>query len=410
VPLLGSNAGQTGAPARQFRLVEALLALAAVGVLGRGLLPALLSGVARGAATRAFTLVVLAGVFAAAWIMGRAGASMALGAFLMGVLLSTSSFAAQIKAAVMPARHLLLGTFFVAVGMGIDLKEAAAFRSELLFYLPAVLLLKLGAIYASARIFRVESGTALLAGLLLMPLDEVGYVIFAEAAASGLLSARAHTLALLSISFSFVVSPLIIDLALRRAARERARRGREAARESDLPLPRDGVIVIGYSELGRALCAVLEQAGVGYACFDTDPDRVQAARRLRHRVQYGELADVELIEAAGIATARLVVVSLDEFAQTRAVLAALKARAPKVPILTAVQYLDERDALRTFGASRVLALAPEGAVVFARAVLEFLLVERERIHAILGTVCANDYAALRGTQLVGAPGAAVIAP
>ena len=234
VPLLGPSAAPAGRPPRQFRLLEALLALGAVWALGRVLLPVALSTVVRGAGTRAFTLAVLAGVFAAAWIMGSVGASMALGAFLMGVLLSTSSFAPDIKAAVIPARQILLGIFFVAVGMAIDLKQAAAFRGELLFYLPAVLIVKLGAVYVSARLFKVEPRTALLAGLLLMPLDEVGYVIFAQADASGLLSAKAHTLALLCISFSFVVSPLLIELGLRRASREQAPRV-EAVRSSGRP-------------------------------------------------------------------------------------------------------------------------------------------------------------------------------
>ena len=397
VPLLGQSAEGAQPVLGAVRLLDALIALAAVWALGRWVLPMALSAVARGAAARVFTLAVLAGVFAAAWIMGHAGASMALGAFIMGVLLSTSSFAAQIKAAVMPARHLLLGVFFVAVGMAIDLKEAAAFRAELLFYLPAVLIVKLVGVYASARIFRAAPRTALLAGLLLMPLDEVGYVIFASAAASGLLSSKAHTLALLCISFSFVVSPLIIDLGLRSADRVRDRQGRAAVRSSDPSAARGRVIVVGYSELGHALCAVLEAAQVGYACFDTDPRRIIAARRLHYNVQYGDLADAALIEVAAVAQARLIVVTLEDLTRVREVLMALKARAPQAPVLTAVEHLAERDALLALGAGRVLALAPEGALAFTRAMFEVLAVDRERVATILGAVSANDYSVLRAT-------------
>ena len=399
VPLLGPNAAHLSPLHRQLQLVEALFALVAVWVLGRGLMPVALSAVSRGGGTRAFTLAVLAGVFAAAWVMGSVGASMALGAFLLGVLLSTSSFATQIKAAVVPARQILLGVFFIAVGMGIDLKQAAALRGEILFYLPVVLVIKLAAIYLSARVFRVGSRTALLTGLLLMPLDEVGYVIFAQADASGLLSAKAHTLALLSISFSFVVSPLLIELGLRRAARDRARRERASVESVIRPSARGCVVVFGYGGLGRTLCALFEQAQVGYVCFDPDPNRVKGGCQAHHDVLYGNLADEELIEVADLAEARLIAVTLPDVTQTREVLMALRARAPAVPVWTAVQQLAERDVLRGLGVGRVLALAPEGAIVFTRAILESIAVDSERARAILGTLSANDYEALRDPEL-----------
>ena len=185
--------------------------------MGHVLLPYALRSIARNGASGAFALVVLSGVCWAAWIMQKAGVSMALGAFLMGVLLSTSVYSKEVKAAVTPARRVLLGVFFVAVGMAIDLKEAAAFRAELLFYVTVVLFLKFAVVYWISRAFRVNRYAALLSGLLLMPLDEIGYVIFASAHAHRLLTERAYALALLSISGSFLVSPIAIQLGFRLA-------------------------------------------------------------------------------------------------------------------------------------------------------------------------------------------------
>ena len=215
IPLLSSEP-QTGDGATDaVRALQLLAALACVLLLGRVLLPYALRLAARGAGSGSFTLVVLAAVFAAAWIMDHVGISMALGAFLMGVMLSTSAYSMQVKAAVTPARHVLLGVFFVAVGMAINLKEAAAFRGELLLYVTAALMIKFGVVYWIARWFRIGRRSALLTGLLLMPLDEIAYVIFASAHRHALLTEQAYALALLSVSASFLVCPVLINLAFR---------------------------------------------------------------------------------------------------------------------------------------------------------------------------------------------------
>jgi glutathione-regulated potassium-efflux system protein KefB len=216
IPLLG-NVTQLDGNLHKPGIWEVLAALVAVLLLGRVILPYWLGLILRVADRGAFTLAVFACVFAAAWVMQRVGISMALGAFMMGVLLSTSAFSNEVKAAVTPARQWLLGVFFVAVGMAIDLKEVASFREELLLYVTAVLLIKVGLIYAAARTFKFDPRAALLGGLLLMPLDEIGYVIFASAQAQGLLSVRGHALALSAISFSFLVSPIAINFGLRLA-------------------------------------------------------------------------------------------------------------------------------------------------------------------------------------------------
>lgn len=231
IPLLGTTTEASEQTSDAVRGVRVLAALAGVTLLGRVLLPYCLRIMARNVGSGAFALTVFAGVFAAAWIMDEVGISMALGAFLIGVLLSTSVYATQVKAAVTPARHILLGVFFVAVGMAIDLRQAAVFRAELLFYVANVLIMKIVVVYGIARAFRIDWRAAALSGLLLMPLDEIGYIIFASAHLHGLLTERAYALALLSISASFLVSPLAINFGLRWLPNPE-RSGARALRES----------------------------------------------------------------------------------------------------------------------------------------------------------------------------------
>jgi glutathione-regulated potassium-efflux system ancillary protein KefC len=395
IPLLGNSrtAGSDGTDAAG--LLHVAASLIGVFLLGRVMLPYALARIARDVGSGALSLVVLAGVFAAAWIVEKAGISMALGAFMMGVLLSTSVFSDQVKAAVTPARQVLLGVFFVAVGMAIDVREAAAFGGELPFYVSAVLLIKFAVAYSIARAFGVDSRPALLGGLLLMPLDEIAYVIFASARAHGLLSTRSHALALLSISFSFLVAPIAINLGFRLAARLPERHPPAPAPPTGGPSAQDRVVVVGYGYIGRAMCTLLQLARADYVCFETDLGRLADGRSRNHVVQYGDFTDHELIGAVGIEQARLVVIAHEAFSVAKEIFAAVRECAPDVAVMTAVQYLAERDELRRLGAIRVTALAPEGTVSFGRVVLDFIAVDADRVDAIIAAAKADDYAVLR---------------
>jgi len=399
VPLLGP-AGPADAIVGALRVIKAVAALSAVVVLGRLVMPALLTLAARRGHAHGFRLVVLAGVCAAAWMMDRAGASMALGAFVVGVLLSTSRHAQQIKAAVVPARQLLLGIFFIAVGMAIDLNEAASFHSQLLFYLAAVLVLKWIAVFASARLFRADARTAALCGLLLMPLDEVGYVIFAAALATGLLSARAATLALLSISFSFVVTPVVISWALRAFSPQRSReRLSRAGGQGELADCAERIAVVGYGEVGQMLCRILREAGIPYLGFETDVERVEEARRRGEAIAYGDLSDPEAIATARLGQARLVVIAHEDFAHCRDVFTTLRIAAPEVGVMIGVQSRSQRDTLCELGARWVLTLAEEGALALSAGVLAQLSVAPGRTQALLKAHRAEDLAVSDGGGL-----------
>jgi glutathione-regulated potassium-efflux system protein KefB len=212
IPILAADPVHSIPMPNRDKTLEVIAAVAAVYGLGRYALPKMLTWAARKLGFESFTLIIIAGVFGAAWAMDRVGVSMALGSFMIGMILSTSEFAEQIKASVSLMKGLLLGLFFIAVGMAINLKEVAALGGEFLLALPALLLIKFAIVFVLALVFGLGLRSAVLAGLLLMPLDEIAYVIFASAHGSGLLSAQAYTVGLTMISFSFVLSPVLINL------------------------------------------------------------------------------------------------------------------------------------------------------------------------------------------------------
>src|SRR5262249_22071433 len=140
------------------------------------------------------------------------GLSNALGAFMVGVLLSTCIFADQIKASVSPLKGVLLGLFFIAIGMSINLNEVIALRGELLYYLPVLFLIKIVLFVGLALAFRLGFRDSFMVGLLLAPFDEIAYIIFTSAHSSGLLKDQGYTVGLIVISFSFIVSPVLINV------------------------------------------------------------------------------------------------------------------------------------------------------------------------------------------------------
>jgi glutathione-regulated potassium-efflux system protein KefB len=368
IPILGSG-GMPGGDA--FATGKALQVVAAVGgvyLLGRYLLPQALRLTARNLGPGGFAIVSLAAVFLAGAWLDAAGVSIALGAFMIGATLAKSVYADQVKAAVAPARQLLLALFFISIGMSIDLRQLAALKADLLLYLPGLLLVKFAVVLAVARLW-LGPRAAFLSALLMIPFDEIAYVILASANAHGLLSARHYALGLGVISLSFMVSPVLIDLGYRLAARLWTAR---AARAPEPAARVDGIVVTGYGYVGRVIA------------------------RSGHNVHYGDITDPAMMASVGLAGARLVIVTTSGYDATRRLIGSLRQFYPDVPAMTAVQYLAQRDELRRMGATQVVALTPEGALSFGRSVLGRLGVAAAQRDAIVDVLTSDDYAVLRG--------------
>jgi glutathione-regulated potassium-efflux system ancillary protein KefC len=405
IPILGVGHASNGLIPTADKALVVCAAVAAVYVLGRYLLPRALILTASNLGSGAFALIVLAGVLGAGWLMDKVGISMALGAFMIGVLLSTTVFAQQIKAAATPAKRVLLGLFFIAIGMATDLKEVAAVGGSLLIYLPVLLTIKFAISFVLALVFRLRVRASLLTGLLLMPFDEIAYVIFASAKANGLLSPRAYTIGLTVISLSFVVSPVLINLGYKLTDRLKRRPQLDAALTATTESMHDHVLMVGYSHVGRAICLMLEWAKVPYICFETDLARITEARRWKHNVHYGDATDPALLGLLRLARVRSVIVTTGIYDSTKRIISHLRQFYPNVPVMTAVQYLAQREELRHMGATQVMALAPEGTLSFGRSILDSLGVSDGQAEAIISSLKANDYAVLRGVGAVEADAA-----
>ena len=401
VPILAAGPARSIPLPSFYKTLEVIGAVGSVYGLGRYVLPEVLTWTARRLGFESFTLIIFTAIFAAAWAMDRVGISMALGSFMIGMILSTSEFAEQIKASVSLMKGWLLGLFFIAVGMAINLEEVAALGGQFLLALPALLLIKFAIVFLLASIYGLGLRSAVLAGLLLMPLDEIAYVIFASAHASGLLSARAYTIGLTMISFSFVLSPVLINLGYKMSD------GLTSVAEPDVPLKSlsesitNRVVVVGYSYVGRSICAILELAKVAYIAFEVDIERLAEAKKWNHNVHYGDVTEPMMMGTISIARARSVILSTSGYEATKRMIGNLREFYPGVPVMTAVQYLGQRDELRRMGARQVVALMPEGTLRFSRSVLSSLGVAPDEVESIINSFAADDYAVMRGVGGVG---------
>ena len=393
IPLLGvAHGGHVPDVQQTFAIIAAV---AGTYVLGRFVLPWALKLTARDLGPGGFAMIVLAGVFFAGWWLEAVGISMALGAFMIGVLLSTSLYAEQVKAAVGPAKQLLLALFFISIGMAIDLRQLAEIKADLLLYLPSLLLIKFVVLLALARLFRIGWRSAILTGVLMMPFDEIGYVILANANANNLLSQRDYAVGLSVISLSFIVSPVLINLVYRLSDRLGNHRD-SAQKELATGSNENSVVVAGYGYVGRAICTVLDHAQISYRAFELDPENLAKADKSKHKVHYGDVTDPTMMETIAIAGARLVIVTASPYDAARRMIGNLRQFYPHVPAMTAVQFLAQRDELRRMGATDVVALSPEGALSFGRSVLDRLGIAANETEAIISALRSKDYAVLRG--------------
>src|SRR5262247_538114 len=395
IPLLTASPGQDTPVPTVVKALEVCAAIATVYLFARYALPKILATAARKYGIEAFTLIIIAAIFAAAWLMDTVGLSNALGAFMVGMILSASVFAYQIKASVSSIKGLLLSVFFIAIGMSINLNEVIAIGGELFYYLPTLFLIKIAVVILLGLGFRLGLRASVLAGLLLAPFDEIAYVVFSSAHKSGLLTARAYALSLTGISFSFVLSPVLINLGYKMVDRFKTER------KPDLPLKalsesiHGHVVVVGYSYVGRVICIMLERANIPYIAFELRLDRIAEAKKQKRKVYYGDVTDPAMMDTLAISRARAVIVTTRDYSAVKRLTGNLRHFDPGVKVMTAVPYLFQRDELRELGAAQVVALMPEGTLSFGRAVLGELGMKPERIEPIMTSLRAADYASVR---------------
>jgi len=375
-----------------------VLAVALVILAGRYLVPRVLDLLARQNNREAFFLVAMAAVFTSAWAMDQAGMSMALGAFLMGVALSGSRYNVQIQASIEPHKGLLMSLFFVAVGMSVDIGALA--DDPLLFarHVVIILVLKIAVLFGLCLLFGEGRAAATRVSFLLAQSGEFGFVLFGAAKALALIDSDTFVLAVGVISLSMLATPVLVRigdaLAIRgsvddRQAGESYKFSVEGAESSAR------AVVGGYGRVGHAVGTILKSSGIPFIAFDTSPIRVAEFRNLGHPVYYGDVADANLLSAARIEEADLVVLTIDDRRDAVHATKLIRDLAPRAIIVARARDLETSNALLRAGANKAFPEAVEASLRLAAEALEALGVATEDTDLLLRGVRSADYALVR---------------
>ncbi|MEO1658462.1 MAG: monovalent cation:proton antiporter-2 (CPA2) family protein [Pseudomonadota bacterium] len=336
-----SQSGQ-GLPIDVFAVFKAAGAIVVVILAGKFLLNPFFRIIAVSGSREAFTAAALFVVATTALLLAEAGLSMALGAFIAGVLLAESSFRHQIESDIDPFRELLLGLFFIGVGMQLDLAVMLSAWWIVLLGAGGLIIFKMIVIYGLTLGFGANRPQALRTAGILSQGGEFGFVVFSLGAGSGIFGAGLATVISAIITLSMIATPVIMML----ITRTRPQKVGDTP-EGPVGMSND-VLVVGYGRIGQIVSQMLKSSGVSVTAIDNDPNRIETARQFGAKVYFGDGMNMRLLITAGATSARAVIFCVNDPVRLKDTIAALRERCPKVKIvvratdrLHAIDLLDE---------------------------------------------------------------------
>ena len=396
VPLLAQTPPAEGptAPAWQ----AAVLVAGAIGgifAVGRYLLPAVLARMAHQRRMEAFSVLLFLAVLAAAWGMHSVGISMTLGAFLMGMLLSVSDYRFQIEAIVEPFKNILMGLFFIAVGMSIDVQAMWRDWSQLLVHVPVLVALKLAVLLGLTFAFGVGRAPAIRTSFYLSQAGEFAFVLLGAAGALGVLQAGALTMAMLVVAVSMIATPLLVKAGDVLSVRFG---GAAPGAAPDAEGLERHVVVAGYDRVGKLVCLMLEKMEVPYVAFDSDLAAVEQGKRAGKNVHFGDMYSPVTQEAAGLHKAVAAFVSPSDVKGGEGMALTLSRLHPALAVFARASTLREQQELISKGVQHADTGFIEGALVRGSALLLHLGVSQAQVDELIEALRHDNYALLRAAE------------
>ncbi len=400
VPALAQPAGEL-AGALALAGLKAFVVLSVLLGLGQRPMRAWFNLVARQYSPELFILNVLLITLGLAYITHAAGLSLALGAFVAGMLIAETEYRYQVEDDIKPFRDLLLGLFFVTVGMQLDIRAVVGNLGWVILALIALLAFKAALIAALSRLFGNSKDGALRIGLDLAQVGEFAFVLLAQPGASDIIPANIMQPVLAAMLLSMLLAPFLIEYSERIVRRtvgtewlSRAMELHQIAVKS-MAVDRH-VVICGYGRCGQNLARVLDQESIGYFALDLDPARIRDAAAAGDTVVYGDAGKREVLTAAGITRARALVITFNDPHAALRVLEQVHTMRPDLPVI--VRTLDDTyiDRLEAAGASEVVAEVMEGSLMLASHALMLLGVPVRRVLRRVQATRESRYHVLRG--------------
>ena len=398
VPVFGQGEGESGSLLTNLSQagINAVLLLLLLLAAGKWLLPFIYGEVARSKSEEIFALTTLVIVLLAAWLTHSFQLSMALGGFVTGMMLGEGSFRYQIQSDIRAFRDILLGLFFVTIGMSVDLSVLLTYWPRILLFTLLLLVIKTAIVAVSVRVLGYGTRDAFRVGLNLAQAGEFGIALMALALLNQIVTSEQASFVTIIAILSMVVSPFLIrhtESISRRFAGNEISQGKLSSEQNVL---HDHVIIGGYGRLGKTLCSFLEMNDIAHITIESDINIVEKYRKLGKNIVYGDSHNAEILGLCHLTSARLVVLTFKSLEQGKAAISSIRQRAPDVAIIVRCIEQDGFDELISVGANQVFAELLESSVMISRQSLQLLGVSTAEIEAQIDDyrrkAPANSYA------------------
>jgi monovalent cation:H+ antiporter-2, CPA2 family len=400
VPALANNTGDLLAEL-SWAALKAIVVLVLLLFIGQKLMRSWFRLVVKRRSQELFMLNLLLITLGAAWITERAGLSLALGAFVAGMLISETEYKHQVEEDIKPFRDVLLGLFFITIGMLLNVGLVIEQWWLVLLLLTGPVLLKFGLIALLAKLFGANTGVSLRTGLALAQAGEFGFVLLNQAGGLRLVDPMFIQLILASMVLSMLAAPFILAksdaIVMKLSSNEWMMQSLALTQIATRTMTtQKHVIIAGFGRTGQSLAKLLKEEGVAYHALDLDPDRVREAQAAGASVSYGDAARRESLIAAGINRAAALVVTYASTPSALKVLHFTHELAPALPVIVRSYDDSDLDKLRAAGATEVVPEAIEGSLMLASHALVMLGIPLRRVVHRVQASRDERYASLRG--------------
>lgn len=388
IPVLGASvAADVLAGTLGWALAKAVFAFAMVFFAGRWLLRPLFHLISERRSLEMFTLAVLLVALLAAWTTSSLGLSLAFGGFLAGMMLGETEFRHQVESSIRPFRDVLLGLFFIGIGMRFDPLAIPPIWHWTILGALLILASKILIVAAIVRRIEVDPQVAWRTGLLLSVGGEFGLALVAIALDSNVIGMQLGQIAITSVLLSMIAGAFLI----RFNGSIAAWLGRTPQAEATvvpelLETPEKQVVIGGYGRVGHTIAVLLHSSGVPFVAFDTDPKRVAQGRTDGHMVSYGDISDPELLSTIHVERASLIVITVDRPATSLSAISYLRRTCPQVPVIARARDLETSTRLLDAGAIHAYPETIEASLRLGATALQILHVAPEDIDQVIQDV------------------------
>ncbi len=343
----------------------------------------------------AFLLVI---IFGSGWLMEEVGLSMTLGAFIAGLMLSDSDYRYKIEAELLQRRDLLLGLFFIAVGMSIDF--ALIRENALLLFRDAflVLLIKMVVLYGLCRIFQKSHRASVRVALLLSQCGEFCFVVAGICLSSGVYNDYFYRFILVTVALTMAATPLLILAAKKFTV---ATAGSvDSEEQAPLATAEEGqenhIIIVGFGRIGETIANMLSKANISYLALETNPNRLKEARQEDYEVYYADFINGKVLRSAGVSEAKAAIITISEPDACNEVLATIREINPNLPVSCRARDLEHSSQLQELGATEIVLETLEASLQLGRTALDYATTQPDEIEKILESFREDDSALVKG--------------